>query len=42
MAKNKKNQFKNNKNALPKEDVELAGENGLEKIALRAQKNQNK
>ncbi|MFJ8355927.1 hypothetical protein [Bacillus paramycoides] len=42
MDKNKKNQFKNNKNGLPKTDVELAGENGLEKIALRAQKNQNK
>ncbi|MGE7635316.1 hypothetical protein ACQKMZ_24340 [Bacillus paramycoides] len=42
MAKNKKNQFKNDKNVLQKADVELAGENGLEKIALRAQKNQNK
>lgn len=42
MAKNKNNQFKNNKNALPKEDVEFAGENGLEKIALKAQKSQNK
>ncbi|WP_277931105.1 hypothetical protein [Bacillus cereus group sp. BfR-BA-01310] len=42
MAKNKKNQFKNDKNVLQKEDVELAGENGLEKIALRAQKNQKK
>lgn len=38
MVKNKNNQFKNNKNALPKADVEFAGENGLEKIALRAQK----
>ncbi|WP_256859936.1 hypothetical protein [Bacillus cereus] len=42
MAKNKNNQLKNNKNAVPKADVEFAGENGLEKIALRAQKNQNK
>ncbi len=38
MAKNKNNQLNNNKNALPKTDVEFAGENGLEKIALRAQK----
>ncbi|CAI8760221.1 MULTISPECIES: hypothetical protein [Bacillus] len=38
MAKNKNNQLKNNKNVLPKADVEFAGENGLEKIALRAQK----
>ncbi|MGG0454614.1 hypothetical protein [Bacillus mycoides] len=38
MAKNKNNQLKNNKNAVPKTDVEFAGENGLEKIALRAQK----
>lgn len=35
--KNKNDQFKN-KNVLPKRDVEFAGENGLEKIALRAQK----
>ncbi|WML48940.1 hypothetical protein RCG23_02160 [Neobacillus sp. PS3-34] len=41
MAKNKNNQFKNNKKALPKTDVEFAG-NGLEKIALKAQKSQNK
>ncbi|PEZ07735.1 hypothetical protein CN326_07030 [Bacillus sp. AFS018417] len=39
MAKNKNNQFKNNKSAQPKADVEFSGENGLEKIALRAQKN---
>ncbi|MGG2015190.1 hypothetical protein [Bacillus sp. S10(2024)] len=38
MIKNKNNQFKNNKNALQKADVEFARENGLEKIALRAQK----
>ncbi|WP_255255342.1 hypothetical protein [Bacillus pseudomycoides] len=38
MAKNKNNQLKNNKNVLPKAGVEFAGENGLEKIALRAQK----
>ncbi|MDM5191348.1 hypothetical protein QUG02_27380 [Bacillus hominis] len=38
MAKNKNNQLKNNKNAVPKADAEFAGENGLEKIALRAQK----
>ncbi|WP_442599847.1 hypothetical protein [Neobacillus sp. D3-1R] len=42
MAKNKNNQMKKNKNALPKADVEFGGENGLEKIALRAQKSQNK
>jgi hypothetical protein len=42
MAKNKNNKFKNNKNALPKLDVEFAGENGLEKKALKAQKSQNK
>ncbi|WP_268870661.1 hypothetical protein [Bacillus sp. 1NLA3E] len=42
MAKNKNNQFKNNKNALPKADVEFAGENGLEKKALKALKSQNK
>ncbi|MDP4163198.1 MAG: hypothetical protein Q8906_04260 [Bacillota bacterium] len=41
MAKNKNNQFKKNKKALPKTDVEFAG-NGLEKIALKAQKGQNK
>jgi hypothetical protein len=44
MAKNKNNQIKNNNNALPKADVEFAEErgNGLEKVALRAQKYQNK
>ncbi len=41
MAKNKNNQFKSKK-ALPKADVEFAGDNGLEKIALKAQKSQNK
>ncbi|WP_257535721.1 hypothetical protein [Mesobacillus foraminis] len=44
MANNKKNnQFKNNesKRAMPKTDVEFAA-TGLEKIALRAQKSQNK
>lgn len=35
--KNKNHQFKN-QNSLPKRDVEFAGENGLEKVALRAQK----
>jgi hypothetical protein len=35
--KNKNQQFKN-QGALPKRDVEFAGENGLEKVALRAQK----
>ncbi|WP_261798575.1 hypothetical protein [Bacillus massilinigeriensis] len=37
MAKNKKNK---NNNALPKADIEFAEErgNGLEKVALRAQK----
>ncbi|WP_275958704.1 hypothetical protein [Bacillus cereus] len=38
MTKNKNNQLKNNKNAVPKADVEFAGENGLQKIALRAKK----
>ncbi|HYK73398.1 MAG TPA: hypothetical protein VEV44_09795 [Pseudoneobacillus sp.] len=42
MGKNKNNQFKNNKNALPKADIEFAGENGLEKKALKALKGQNK
>jgi hypothetical protein len=42
LGKKKNNEFKNNKNALPKVDVEFAGENGLEKIALKAQKSQNK
>jgi hypothetical protein len=36
-VKNKNDQFKN-KPAQPKRDVEFAGENGLEKVALRAQK----
>lgn len=36
-VKNSNDQFKN-KNVLPKRDVEFAGENGLEKVALRAQK----
>ena len=38
MAKNKNNQLKSNKKAKLKVDEEFAGENGLEKIALRAQK----
>ncbi|WP_255294792.1 hypothetical protein [Bacillus sp. AFS041924] len=43
MGKNKNNQLKKNKNALPtKADAEFAGENGLEKIALKAQKSHNK
>ncbi|MDQ0201204.1 hypothetical protein [Neobacillus ginsengisoli] len=42
MGKNKNNQL-NNKNAPPtKADTEIAGENGLEKIALKAQKSKNK
>lgn len=42
MGKNKNNQL-NNKNAPPtKADAEIAGENGLEKIALKAQKSKNK
>lgn len=43
MAKNNKNQPKKD-NALPKADAEFAEArgNGLEKIALRAQKSQNK
>jgi hypothetical protein len=38
----KKKQLNNNKNALPKVDVEFAEENGngLEKVALKAQKRQ--
>lgn len=39
MGKNKKNRLKSNQ---PKSDAEFAKENGLEKIAIRAQKNQNK
>lgn len=43
MGKSKNNQLENNKNPLPtKGDAEFAGENGLEKVALRAQKSQNK
>ncbi|MEK3990457.1 MULTISPECIES: hypothetical protein [Robertmurraya] len=42
MAKNKNNQFKNNKNALPKADVEFSSENGLERKALKALKKVNK
>ncbi|WP_268926627.1 hypothetical protein [Neobacillus vireti] len=43
MAKNENNRNKYNKNAVPtKADVEIAGENGLEKIALKAQRNNNK
>lgn len=41
MAKNKNNQIKNN-HALPKADVELSGENGLAKKALKALKSHNK
>ncbi len=42
MAKKKNKQLNNNKNALPKVDVEFAEEsgNGLEKVALKAQKRQ--
>lgn len=32
----------NDNNALPKADIEFAGENGLEKKALRALKSHNK
>jgi hypothetical protein len=42
MGKNKNNQLNNNKNVLPKADAEFARENGLKKIAIRAQKNENK
>lgn len=38
MATKKKSHLKVQKNAQSSADVELAGENGLEKIALRAQK----
>lgn len=37
MAKNKNNQFKKNKNAKQQTDVEFAKDDGLEKVALRAQ-----
>ncbi|HVI20977.1 MAG TPA: hypothetical protein VM660_02900, partial [Bacillus sp. (in: firmicutes)] len=42
MAKKKNKQLNDNKNALPKVDEEFAEEsgNGLEKVALRAQKRQ--
>jgi hypothetical protein len=42
MAKNKNNQDKKNRKPLPKADVELGGDNGLETVALRALKSQNK
>ncbi|WP_269748509.1 hypothetical protein [Robertmurraya korlensis] len=42
MAKNKNNEFKNDKNALPKADVEFSSENGLERKALKALKNVKK
>lgn len=40
-TKKSNNEFKEGKRAMPKTDVEFAA-NGLEKIALRAQKSQNK
>ncbi|MHC0035366.1 hypothetical protein [Pseudoneobacillus sp. C159] len=40
MAKNKNNQPKNRKKAMPKADVEFGSDNGLEQKALKAQKNQ--
>jgi hypothetical protein len=42
MAKNKNNQSKKDRKPLPKADVEFGGENGLEDIALKALKSQNK
>ncbi|WP_275940691.1 hypothetical protein [Neobacillus terrae] len=41
MAQDKKNNQFKHKKAMPKTDVEFAA-TGLEKIALRAQKSQNK
>lgn len=38
MTKNKNTTFKHNKNVQPKGEAEFAGENGLEKIVLQAQK----
>ncbi|WP_281368238.1 hypothetical protein [Neobacillus endophyticus] len=37
MAKNKDNQLKKNKNIQPKANADLVGENGLEKVVIRAQ-----
>jgi hypothetical protein len=42
MAKNKNKGFMNHNTALPKADVEFARDNGLEKKALRALRDQNK
>lgn len=42
MAKNKNNQPKKDRKPLPKADVEFGGENGLEDLALKALKSQNK
>lgn len=41
MTKKNNKQIHHNKKAMPKTDVEFAA-NGLEKIALKAEKNQNK
>lgn len=41
MAKNKKSKFSKNKKGAPEADVEFAGENGLEKMAIKAQQNHN-
>jgi hypothetical protein len=40
MGKNKNNEI--NKNAQQKTDTEFAKENGLRKVALKAQKSENK
>lgn len=40
MGKNKNNEI--NKNAQQKTNTEFAKENGLKKVALKAQKNENK
>ncbi|MEH7415847.1 hypothetical protein V7266_11250 [Neobacillus drentensis] len=42
MEKNKKSKFSKNKKGAPEADVEFAGENGLEKVAIKAQKNHNR
>ncbi|WML44401.1 hypothetical protein [Neobacillus sp. PS3-40] len=42
MGKNKDNEINNYKKALSKADTEFARESGLKKIAIRAQKNENK
>jgi hypothetical protein len=41
MAKNKKSKFSKNRKGVSEANVEFAGENGLEKLAIKAQQNHN-